>query len=87
MEELKEKELLDKARTIWDDTIKEKDVVKKIGVSAKTLKLMRKDGRIKNYRYVMASQRDKCQKPKKIILYSLSELVEIFCPTELERKD
>ena len=83
MKELKEKELLEKAQAIWDDTISEKEVIKKLGVSYRTLKRMRKDGRIKKYRFVTPFKRGKPGRPGKNVVYSLSELVQIFCPTLL----
>ena len=75
--ELKE---IERARLIWEDTIKEGDVIAKLGVSQEVLRKMRREGKIKNFRYITPSTTGNPLRPGRKPVYSLIELVQIFSP-------
>lgn len=71
------------AKEQWEDMINENDVVAKLGVSKSTLRRMRRQGQIQNFRYLIpcANPHERC--PGKKPVYSLKELTELFSPTAL----
>jgi hypothetical protein len=62
---------IEEAKAKWEDMISEKEAMKKLNVSARTLKRMRDGGKIKNFRFATNSRN---------LVYSRTELTEIFCP-------
>lgn len=76
----KEQSKLLSAIAKWDDTVTEDEVVEKFGVEKVTLQKMRRQGRIKNFRYVTPSKTGNENRPGRKPVYSLIEITELFCP-------
>lgn len=64
----------------WDDTVTEDEVIEKFKVTDGTLRKMRREGRIKNFRYVTPSKTNNSERPGRKPVYSLIEITELFCP-------
>jgi hypothetical protein len=64
----------------WDDTVTEKEVMEKFDLTAWTLRKMRREGVIKNFRYVAPSKPDNKNRPGRKPVYSLTEITDLFCP-------
>lgn len=64
----------------WDDTITEDQVIEKLGFSKETLRRMRREGKIKNFRYMSPGTTGNPKRPGQKPVYSLKELTELFSP-------
>jgi hypothetical protein len=77
MSKLKE---VKEAQLKWDDTVTEAQVMEKFGISQVTLRKLRREGTIKNFRYMMPSSTGNAERPGKKPVYSLTEVTELFSP-------
>lgn len=76
----KELTQLEEAQKKWADTVTEDEVMSKLGLSQETLRKMRRDGKIKNFRYATPSKTGNPGRPGRKPVYSLIELTQIFSP-------
>jgi hypothetical protein len=76
----KGEKLIEEARAKWDDTICERDVIAKFDVDAQFLRKLRREKKIRNYRYLAPSSTNNPNRPGRKVVYSLIELTQLFSP-------